>query len=130
MLFRKSLLLILAVSVITFQSCDNDSNEITINILEPAAGEVFTDAADVHVHIEVSAEEEVDAVMIKLHPVGQSDSLILNYDEHVHEQSFEFEQDFDLSSYPSGTSFEVDIIACKDHDCEETVTANVDFSIE
>lgn len=109
---------------------DHDDNEITISILEPTSGEAFADASEVHIHIEIEATDENHEVEIKLHPEGDVNDLILDYDEHSHDQTIEFEQDLDLSSYPSGTEFHLEVEACVDHDCEETETADVEFSIQ
>lgn len=134
-LLKNFLLLMLAAGVTgTFSSCDKDDhdhgdNEITINILEPTADGTVADASDVHIHIEVEASDENHNVEIKLHPDGDGDDLIINLDEHTHDKKFVFEQDLDLSSYPAGTKFHLEVEACVDHDCAEKVDKHIDFSI-
>jgi hypothetical protein len=135
-LLKNFLLLMLAAGVTaTFTSCDKDDdhdhdhNEITIRILEPKANEKVADASDVHIHIEVEASDENHEVEIKLHPKGDSSDKIIDYDKHTHDKKFVFEQDVDLSSYPAGTVFHLEIEACVDHDCKEKVEKHIDFSI-
>lgn len=120
---------------LTFVACEKDKdhdhdNEITIRILEPTAGEVITNAADVHIHIEVEATEDNHDIDIVLHPEGDTGNKIIDQHLHEHEKVITFEQDIDLSSFPAGTAFHLEVEACKDHDCEETEFADVEFSIQ
>lgn len=130
-------LLVFALGALFLTSCDNDDdddmhgdNEITINILEPGPGEVITDASDVHIHIEVEATDENHELEIVLHPEGDIDDKIIDFDQHSHDAKIIFEQDIDLSAYPSGTEFHLEVEACADHDCEEKEFADVEFSIQ
>ncbi len=128
----------LALSVMVFTGCDeeddhdhdHDHNEITINILEPGADEVVADASDVHIHIEVEATDTNHDIDIVLHPDGDVDTKIIDQHMHDHDQKVVFEQDIDLSGYPAGTKFHLEVEACSDHDCEEKVFADVEFSIQ
>lgn len=133
---KNFLLLGLAITATAvFTSCDKDDdhdhgdNVITISILEPLADEVIVDATDVHIHIEVEASDENHEVEIKLHPDGDEDDMIIDLDKHTHDKKFVFEQDVDLSSYPAGTKFHLEVEACIDHDCEEKERKHIDFSI-
>jgi hypothetical protein len=135
-MFNKAFSLILVLGALFITACDNDdedshgNNEITINILEPGPDEVIANAADAHIHIEVEASEENHNVEIVLHPEGDLDDKIIDFDKHEHDQKIVFEQDVDLSGYPSGTEFHLEVEACKDHDCEEKEFADVEFSIQ
>ncbi len=139
-LFKLFYLIPLVLGVLMVTSCDDDEdeeptptpkgNEITITILEPTADEVFADCSDVHVHIEIEATDENHEVEIVLHPEGDVNDKIIDYDEHNHDQKIEFEQDFDLCSYPSGTCFHLEVEACTDHDCEGKETADVEFCLQ
>lgn len=129
-------ILLLALTVLTFTACDDkeddhlhDDNEITINILEPGDDETIADAADVHIHIEIEATAENHNVDIILHPEGDLSDKIIEQNIHEHDKKLSFEQDIDLSSYPAGTEFHLEVEACKDHDCEEKVFEDVEFSI-
>ncbi len=135
---KKLFFLALAATALTFFGCDNDDddphahgdNEITIRILEPADGEVVADASDVHIHIEIEASDENHEVEIVLHPDEDVNDKIIDFDKHEHDKVITFEQDVDLSGYPSGTGFHLEVEACKDHDCEEKEFGEVEFSIQ
>ena len=134
MILRWFVFLLLS-TMIVFGACEKEKeehgdNEITINILKPTTGEVLTDATNVHIHIEIEATDENHEAEIILHPDGDVSDLILDYDEHSHDKVIRFEQDLDLSSYPSGTTFHLEVEACVDHDCEEKERADVEFSIQ
>ncbi|MGB1241961.1 MAG: hypothetical protein ACPG49_05540 [Chitinophagales bacterium] len=111
---------------------DNDSNVITITIEEPTEGEVITlaNCADVHIHIDVLASDENHEIEVVLHPEGDVDDKIIDYDAHEHDSLIEFAQEVDLCSYPSGTCFHLEVAACVDHDCAEKATADVEFCLE
>ena len=127
---------ILALGLVSLMvtSCGEDEtpspdNVVTITILEPASDEVVSDASDVHIHIEIEATDENHNYEIELHPEDDVNDLILAIDKHEHDQKIEFEQEVDLSSYPAGTEFHLEVTACQDHDCEDKVFADVEFSI-
>ncbi|TXB64441.1 hypothetical protein [Phaeodactylibacter luteus] len=137
-MMKFSWLTMLALGLLTFSSCekeddhdhDHGHNEITINILEPGPDEVLADASDAHIHIEIEATDSNHDIDIVLHPDGNVDDKILDVHLHEHDQKVVFEQDLDLSSYPAGTKFHLEVEACSDHDCEEKVFADVEFSIQ
>lgn len=126
----------LLVLGLLFVACDDDDddevteNQITITILEPADNEVISDCSDAHVHIEISASMENHEIEIEMHPEGDVDDKIIEYDEHNHDKEIDWEQDFDLCAYDSGTCFHLEVAACKDHDCEEKERAEVEFCLE
>lgn len=120
-------------------SCDDEmppeeepTNAITITIEEPTPAEVIdsADCAEVHVHIDIAASIENHEVEIVLHPEGDVDDKIIDYDEHAHDKVITFEQEIDLCSYPSGTCFHLEVAACVDHDCAEKSTADVEFCLQ
>ena len=131
---KKLLFPILMLSLLAgFTACNKDDDhdhDVTISILEPSNGEVITDASLVHIHIEVEAEDEVHEMEVILHPHGDVDNKIIDFDTHSHESSVTFEQDVDLSSFPSGTEFHLEVVVCKDHDCEEKEEEDISFSIQ
>lgn len=135
-MLKHSWLLAFALSALLFTACDKDDedhdhgdNKITINILEPGNGEVMANPAEVHIHIEVEATDENHDIEIELHPEGDVSDKILDVKLHKHDQKIDFEQDVDLSSYPAGTEFHLEVKACLDHDCDETERADVEFKI-
>ena len=125
-----SYLAIFAV-VLLFSSCAEKLGTIEIEFEEPTAGEIVADASDVHIHVHFHAMNgaEIHEVEVELHPDGDVNDLIIEFDDHDHGEEYVFEQEVDLSSYPSGTEFHLEALACVDHDCEETVTGDIEFSI-
>jgi len=116
-------------------SCGDDepeegTNTITIVIEEPLNDETVTDCADVHVHIDITASVENHEVEIVLHPEGNVDDKIIDYDEHDHDAAITFEQEVDLCSYPAGTCFHLEVAACIDHDCATKETADAEFCLQ
>lgn len=115
--------------------CDDDegtevTNLITITIEEPLNDETITACDDVHVHIDIDASIENHEVEIVLHPEGDVNDKIIDFDMHDHDQEITFEQEVDLCSYPAGTCFHLEVEACVDHDCEEISTADVEFCLQ
>jgi hypothetical protein len=125
-----------ALATLTFglSSCekeeDHDHNHVDIAFLEPANDQSFTgaEAANVHIHVRFTAEEENHQVYVRLHPEGDESDLILNVDLHDHDAVLDIEEDVDLSGYPAGTEFHLEAEACEDHDCTEVVTADIHFT--
>ncbi|MDP5172517.1 MAG: hypothetical protein NWR72_19910 [Bacteroidia bacterium] len=130
MKFSTPSVLFLAVAF-AFLSCDKKpENVITIDFESPTANSVVADASNVSIHVHITATEEMDDVEILLHPDNDVSDLIVEVDEHVHGDSeYIFEEDLDLSGYPSGTMFHLEVVVCADHDCEEKTTGDIEFSI-
>jgi hypothetical protein len=108
---------------------DHDHNHIEIEFLEPTNDQTVSDASDVHIHVRFTADEENHNVALVLHPEGDASDVILELDQHDHDQVVDLEADVDLSGYPAGTEFHLEAEACEDHDCAEVVTADIHFSI-
>jgi hypothetical protein len=108
---------------------DHDHDEVTIEFLEPTDGATVAAADEVHIHIRVTAEEEVHDLEIKMHPEGDESDLIIDFDAHSHESTFDFEEDYDLSSYPAGTEFHIDVRVAKDHEATEFEIEDIHFQI-
>ncbi len=134
-LFQPLFILSLGFCLICFNSCKEDEgdttteNKITITIDEPTSDEVVGDCADVHIHVDFSASVENHEVEIVLHPEGDTSDKIIDYDEHAHDKEITFNQDIDLCSYPAGTCFHLEVLACVNHDCDQTETADVEFCL-
>lgn len=125
--------LVLTVGMV---ACDEETedptNVITITFDEPMNEQVFdsTTCGDVHIHVEVSATDEIHNLEVVVHPEGHEDDKIIDFDGHIHESTYTFMQDINICSYPSGTEFHMEVTACKDHDCAETETADIHFEIQ
>ena len=117
--------------VALFTACEReDVASVEIAFEEPVAGEVVEDASDVHIHVIFTATSgDLHDIEVKLHPDGDVDDMIIDFDGHEHVESYDFVEDRDLSSYPSGTMFHLEAEACLDHDCEEVVREDIEFSI-
>ncbi|MEM7106290.1 MAG: hypothetical protein AAF502_24385 [Bacteroidota bacterium] len=123
------------VSLVLFATgCKEDAvvNQIVITIEEPVDGEAIAiaDCADVHVHVDFVASVENHEVEIILHPEGDVNDRIIDYDEHMHDQVIVFEQEVDLCSYGAGACFHLEVVACVDHDCTERATAEAEFCLQ
>ena len=124
------LLMMPLLVALVFTACKKEEvNQVTIEIEEPTAGEVVANAADVHIHINFTATEELHDIDIILHVDDDPSNVVLDQHVHSHEQSYTFMQDVDLSSFPAGTKFHLEVETCVDHDCAEHVHADVEFSI-
>lgn len=116
-------------------SCDDDddhdeNNQITITIDEPLDGATISDCSEVHIHVDFVASVENHEVEIVLHPEGDVNDKIIDYDAHEHDKTISFEQMIDLCSYPAGTCFHLEAEACVDHDCAEKQTAEAEFCLQ
>lgn len=131
---KKVLLPLLAVAIVGVTGCkkeEDDHNHVTITFDEPTDGEVIplASANDVHVHIEFVFEEEGHGIEVIMHPEGDENDLIIDYDAHSHDTEITFMQDVDLSGYPAGTEFHLEAVACIDHDCTESESADIHFEL-
>ena len=131
-LLTKLLALCALLGALFLTAC-KDEEEIAsaeIEFEEPTAGEVVSDPSDVHIHVHFTATSgELHDIEVMLHPEGDVDDMIINFDEHSHDKEYIFEEDRDLSGYASGTEFHLEAKACLDHDCEEVTTGDIEFSI-
>lgn len=125
--------------VVTGCSKDDDDdhdhegeNKVTITIEEPANDETIAmaDCAEVHVHVDIEATDENHEVEIVLHPEGDTSDKIIDFDKHKHDKKITFEQEVNLCSYPAGTCFHLEVVACVDHDCDEKATADAEFCLQ
>lgn len=131
-LFSYLAALVTVLTLLLLSSCKEDPIGILeIDFEEPMAGEVVADASDVHIHIHLHAMNgaEVGDLEVELHPDGDVSDKIIEFDDHIHKEEHDFVQDVDLSSYPSGTVFHLEVKVCGDHDCELSATDDIEFSI-
>jgi len=108
---------------------DNCKESISIENLEPINNETVASPDDVHIHVRVSADCDFHKVEIELYPTNDPSDLILDFEEHAHSSSYDFERDLDLSGYPAGTEFELDVEVYTDHDGSEYIEKEIDFRI-
>jgi hypothetical protein len=135
---KKILLLLLAIAMFTLSACDEDQghelNRVTITILHPTADqeisivETQTDSVNIHVRFEWDGDEG-ESVDIRLWAQSQNNDVIIDFDQHQHNKVFEFQQAVNLSSYPAGTQFQLEIFACEDHDCNSWSVLSQSFRL-
>ena len=129
------MMLLLFGGAVLFTGCDkddddhNDHNHIEITILSPGDNETVSDPANVKIHIKFEADDELHDIEIKLHPENDASNLIIDFDVHIHQKTYEFETTVDLSGFPAGTEFELDIDACEDENCTAKESKHIHFKI-
>lgn len=124
--------------VLAISGCGKDDqnpepeNKITITIEEPTDGETIAmaDCASVHIHVDFVASAENHEVEIILHPEGDVNDKIIDFDKHDHDKEITFEQEVDLCSYGAGACFHLEVAACVDHECTEKTTADAEFCLQ
>ncbi len=133
---KKFILPVLALGLFTFSACDDahdhDHGHVTISFLHPTDNEQIPVAqannVDIHVKFEWDSEGG-EAVKVKLIAEVSPELVIIDFDQHQHENMFEFEQAVNLSSYPAGTEFHLEAKGCEDHDCVEFKEASIHFTL-
>ena len=129
-------LILLTPLVFAISSCKDDDgdhdNMITITIDEPVDGQniPLADCAEVHIHVDIEASVENHELEIVLHPEGDVNDKIIDYDLHDHDKVISFTQEVDLCSYGAGACFHLEVEACIDHDCIEKARADVEFCLQ
>lgn len=128
-------LAVFATMALFMVSCGEDEvvgNKITITVEEPLDGAKIdtADCDEVHIHVEFEATDENHEIEIVLHPEGDVNDKIIDFDKHDHDKKVVFEQEVDLCAYASGTCFHLEVVACVDHDCAEKATADVEFCLQ
>ena len=133
---KRLLFPMIALALTVFlSSCEKDDddhgdNNVEIVFVSPMSGEQVADAANVVLEIDFTATEELHDTEVYLHAETDPDQLILEKEIHEHEKSYTFMQTVDLSSFPSGTSFLLEVEACVDHDCDEQKEEFIRFTIQ
>jgi hypothetical protein len=114
----------------TQTSCKKDDlNELTINILKPVANQTVANKAQVEIQVEVEASVENHNVEVIVYEHGNSANPVFDWDQHSHDKMVTMTETIDLSSFDSGTEFHLKVIACKDEDCTEDVSKEIEFKI-
>lgn len=128
---RFHILLMAMLAMFVWTGCDNNNmvNEIEIEFEDPMPGSTVADASRVEFHIHFTSTDELHDIEIKLHPDNDVGDLILDEDIHSHEMEYIFEDVRDLSAYPAGTKFHLEVEVCADHDCSEVKKSDMEFFI-
>lgn len=113
-------------------SCKKDDhNHVEVEFLSPMDEATVANPAAVNIKIKFTAEEELHDIEITLKKEGDSVAIAPFSPMHVHdhEKTITIDETVNLSSYPAGTEFHLEVEACEDHDCEEKVTKSIHFKI-
>ncbi len=123
--------LLTTMGIIGCNTDDDHHNHVTITFNEPTDGQLIplAEASNISINISFVYEEEGEEIEVKLYPANDPNDLIIDHESHSHDNPITFMQDVDLSSYPAGTEFHLEAKACEDHDCEESVTEEIHFSL-
>jgi len=108
---------------------DDGNNAIQIDILRPGEGEVIVNPSKTDLWVNFNATGELHEIEIELYQKDERDEKIFYFEKHVHEKTFEFRESIDLSSFPKGTSFDLEIKACLDEKCTTFIEEEITFSI-
>jgi hypothetical protein len=125
-------LIILAVLIFSLliASCHkHDDIEITIDILSPVANQVVSNPALTLFNVTFTGTGSLHDIEIRVFPENNPSDLIINYDSHEHQATFEFMEVRDLSGYPGGTSFVMEIEAYKDEAAKHKEEKSISFRI-
>ena len=133
MKYRFYFILFISIGLFLTSGCDKQDDEVSdiqIRFMQPTQGAVIANPSNVQIRIIVEAEPENHDIEIVLYPHNDSNNKIIDWDTHTHDEVIEFNQTVDLSSFPSGTIFHLDVEACRDEGCEHKVTGGIEFSIQ
>jgi hypothetical protein len=136
-----ALFLGLLMGAFLFVGCDSDDdhnhdhhdgNEISIQFFHPAENEVVSaeEAESLLISLEVVATDENHDIYIELYPAEDASDKILDFHVHLHNPIYTFDETVDISEYPSGTTFVLYVRAALDHDGDEHVESQIEFSKE
>lgn len=138
--------MLLALAALTTTSCTKDDddhdneNEITIQFISPENGGII-DGSNVNILVRLSATLSLYDVELVLHPKGDDDNKLLDIDLHNHVKELDLQETLDLSSFPSGTVFVLEVEAAlfdddhdddddHGHDDDEKVEEKIEFTIQ
>ncbi len=112
-------------------SCKKEHNHTEIEILSPTDESTIANASAVNIKITLTADEELHDVEISLKKEADTTYIapFNPMDLHQHSKTVTVDETVDLSSYPAGTEFHLEVEACEDHDCEEKVKKSIHFRI-
>jgi hypothetical protein len=130
--FRAFLGLFLCLSFMT--SCEDhnhsdEPNSVTIELLNPMAGEKVLDPSKTNFSVNFSATIEQHKLEVTLTPSDKLDQKIISWTKNTHEKYFEYRNTLDLSIFEAGTNFLLTLKSCSDHECGDFLVREVIFSI-
>ncbi len=107
---------------------DDGNNTILIDILRPGEGEVIANPSKTDLWVNFTATGELHEIEIELYQKDEREEKIFYFEKHVHDKNLEFRESIDLSSFPKGTFFDLEIKACLDEKCNSFIKEEISFS--
>jgi hypothetical protein len=129
---KKIYLLLFALFTFTLFSCKEDKLEaIDIVFENPVNGQQvpLAEAENFEFVITLSADKDLEEFFVRVYPLNDPTDLIVNASRHTHRKEITVRYTRDLSGYPSGTEFKVEVEACVDHDCSGTIEESITFEV-
>lgn len=123
------------VFLLQLSSCSDDDDvleDVTIEFINPTDGQQF-DLADVEVFVfnaKVTADKDLHDIFFRAFPTNDPSDMIVDRKTHRHDKEIELNYERDLSAYPSGTEFTIEVEVCIDHDCDLTpIQESITFTV-
>ncbi len=129
----KNLVLLLSIVSILATACKKDDHhhdDVKITFVSPKDGDQIENKNNVKVDIRFESEHELHEIEIEMYAHGAEELKLIDEDLHVHEKEYTFNHELDLSLFPSGTHFHINVTVCEDHDCEESHKKGIEFSLK
>lgn len=123
------ILTLLSFSLLIGSCQKHDDIDITIDILSPVANQVVANPANTVFNVIFTGTGNLHDIEIRVFPQDNPSDLIIDYDSHEHQTSYEFMEVRDLSAYAAGTTFVMEIEAYKDEEGNEKNEKSISFSI-
>lgn len=113
-----------------FVSCHKHEDiDVEINVVSPAAGQVVVNPQTTLFQIVFTGSGELHDIRIKVYPKNNPADRVIDFDQHEHTRTYTFSETRDLSLYPAGSIFVLDIEADKDEEGKEIKSLKQEFSI-
>lgn len=134
----------LALAVLSSCTKDDDhdeENEITVQFISPE-NETTVVGDEVNIHVRLTATVSLYDVELILHPKNDDSNILLDIDQHQHGMERDLQETVDLSSFPGGTVFVLEVEASlsdddhddgegdHNHNSDEKIVEAIEFTIQ
>lgn len=130
--FKNFLVFTLSLCIMfSYVSChdhEESNNSISIEFVTPTDGQSLTSKSNVNFHVKFSVDKELHKSTLVLREKGKNE-VIFSTENHSHMKTSEIKETRDLSSFVSGTIFELYASSCYDHDCKKVEEKTISFSL-
>lgn len=122
------------IFVIQLTSCSDEDvlEDVSINFIYPTNGQQIdlADTEEFEFKVLVTADKDLHDIFFRAFPTENPSDMVVDIKRHRHDSEIEIFQVRDLSAYPSGTEFTIEVDVCIDHDCSETpVQESINFIV-